>query len=32
VILDGKGVIRYKELRDDLLERAVETLLAEAAR
>jgi thiol-disulfide isomerase/thioredoxin len=32
VILDGKGVIRYKELRDDLLDKAVETLLVETAR
>jgi RNA polymerase sigma factor (sigma-70 family) len=28
-VLDGKGLIRYKELRDEPLEKAVETLLAE---
>jgi len=28
-VLDAKGVIRYKELRDEPLEKAVEALLAE---
>jgi RNA polymerase sigma factor (sigma-70 family) len=32
LVLDAKGVIRYKELRDDLLDQAVETLLAETTR
>jgi thiol-disulfide isomerase/thioredoxin len=32
IVLDARGVIRYKELRGDLLDRAVETLLAETAK
>jgi peroxiredoxin len=31
-VLDAAGVIRYKELRGDLLDQAVDTLLAEAAK
>jgi hypothetical protein len=31
-VLDARGVIRYKELRDDPLDRAVDALLAEAGK